>query len=115
MAASNVEFDAADVRDNKDMASLGYVLFFLPLITCKESKLGRYCANQGLLLLIAFAVVRFVLRIFSWILLFGFLKHLAVAVVNIGFLSLGIYLAYQLRKHDRVTRLPYIGQYTLIK
>ena len=41
------------IGDNKDMASLGYILFFIPLITCKDSKLGRYCANQGLLLLIA--------------------------------------------------------------
>ncbi|MGI6238938.1 MAG: hypothetical protein ACOYI5_04855 [Christensenellales bacterium] len=111
MTNEKIAFDEADVRTNKDMASLGYVLFFIPLLTCKDSKLGRFCANQGLLLMITYFVARFVLGFFRWLFLYEFLS----SVVSIGLLALGIYLAYQLRKHDKVTRLPYIGHYTLIK
>jgi hypothetical protein len=115
MATSNMEFDREDVGKNKDMASLGYVLFFLPLITCKDSKLGKFCANQGLLLLITYVVAHIILGIFRHVFLIGFLFSIAQFVVSLGLIALGIFMVVQLRKYDRVMQLPYIGHYTLIK
>lgn len=115
MAMQGIKFEEEDVRANKDMAALGYVIFFLPLITCKDSKLGKYCANQGLLLALAYIAARFVLKMFKWVFIFDFIYELVVGIVGVAALALGIFLAVQLRKHDQVTRLPYIGKYTLIK
>ena len=55
-----VHFDAEDMKKNNLMAALGCVLFPIPLIACPDSKLGRFCANQGLvfcLIMIALKLV----------------------------------------------------------
>lgn len=44
------------------LAYLGF-LFFLPLVSCPESKTGRFHANQGLVLLITGFVGQFILMI----------------------------------------------------
>lgn len=44
-----------DVEKNKAMAVLAYLIFFLPLIVCPESKFAKYHANQGLIVLIVSA------------------------------------------------------------
>lgn len=44
-----------DVEKNKAMAILAYLIFFLPLIVCPESKFAKYHANQGLIVLIVSA------------------------------------------------------------
>lgn len=41
-----------DIEKNKTMAGLAYLLFFLPLIACPESRYAKFHANQALLLLI---------------------------------------------------------------
>ena len=51
------DFTPEDMEKNRTMAALGYVVFFLPLICCGGSKLGRYCANQGLILLVLMVLV----------------------------------------------------------
>lgn len=58
-------------QENKVIFILSYlgILFFLPLVACPESKVGRFHANQGLVLFIAGIVVRIVLAIFSSIIL----------------------------------------------
>ncbi len=46
-----------DVDDNKVIAALAYIIFFLPLLVAKDSAFGKFHANQGLILLIlGFAV-----------------------------------------------------------
>lgn len=115
MEMNQTEFERADVDKNKDMAAIGYVLFFLPLITCKDSQLGRYCANQGLLLTIAYAAANIVLGLFSNIIFIGFLFRIAQFLVTTALLVLSIYMAVQLRKYGRVMTLPYIGHISLIK
>ena len=58
------DMDPADIEKNKSMGGLAYFLFFLPLISCPESKYGRFHANQGLICLIlgiAGAIVRQIL------------------------------------------------------
>lgn len=48
----NPIFDKDDIEKNKAMAGLAYLIFFLPLIVCPESKFAKFHANQGLLLLL---------------------------------------------------------------
>lgn len=115
MTKDKLTFELTDVIANKGMAALGYVLFFLPLITCRDSRIGRFCANQGLLLLLAYVAARIVLGMFSWLLIFDFIYELAVSLLGIAALALGVFMAWRLRKHDEITRLPFIGKYTLIK
>lgn len=52
-------FDQSDVEQNKSMVLLSAILqifipilFFLPLVCCKDSQYGKFYANQGLLLLL---------------------------------------------------------------
>lgn len=45
-------FDPAEIQENKAIAVFASfpILFWLPLVACKDSAYGRFCANQGLLL-----------------------------------------------------------------
>lgn len=58
-ADSTNTFDPNDIAQNKVVSALAYfgILFWLPLVACKDSKFGRFHANQGLLLLILSAVL----------------------------------------------------------
>lgn len=53
------EFDAAEIQQHKVMGILGFIppLFFLPLVATSGSRVGRFWANQGLLVLIAYGAI----------------------------------------------------------
>jgi hypothetical protein len=72
----------------KTIAALAYLIFFLPLLTNKDSKFAMYHANQGLVLLIAGIGANFVM---------GFVS---VATLGLGVLlwPLGNYGHYECRK-----------------
>jgi hypothetical protein len=110
-----MNFDREDVRAHKTVAALGYVIFFLPLILCGDSRLGRYCANQGLLLLLGRLLLHLILKIFKWALLFGLLYDLAIWLVDAAVLIASLYMTWQLYRHDRVTKVPFIGHWVIIK
>ena len=77
---------------------------------------SRRSKNSFLISLIpAYLAARVILRAFRWLFLFGFLYDFAVTLVGLAALALGIYMAVQLRKYGRVTQLPYVGKYTLIR
>ena len=97
-------FTYEDMRENKTRAALGYVIFFLPLILCKDSKLGKYCANQGLLLWICSILVGALFGIFTCIPLIGWLFKLV-----------GVMCFLQLATNERVMELPYIGKFKIIQ
>ena len=65
-------FEQADIDSNKTMAGLAYLIFFLPLIVCPQSKYAKFHANQSLILLI-FAImgniILGIIPIIGWILL----------------------------------------------
>lgn len=61
-------YDSADIQENKTMAGLAYLLFFLPLITNSNSKYGKFHANQGLLLLLFSIIGHILITFFSNIL-----------------------------------------------
>lgn len=100
--------DPADVEKNKVMAGLAYILFFLPLIACPDSKYGKFHANQGLLLFIVSVAGNFILGIIpiiGWILMpiFG----IGVLIVAIMGLINGL--------NGNAKDLPVIGKYRIIR
>ena len=52
MSTENIyeEYSEQDIADNKVIAALAYIIFFLPLIAAQGSKFARYHANQALVL-----------------------------------------------------------------
>lgn len=115
--------DPADVEKNKIIAGLSYILFFLPLIACPESKFGRFHANQGLLLLIigvgggiALSILQFILSIVLFFIIWQILSlfTLIYSVFWIGvtvFAVLGFINAYK----GTAKKLPLFGQFKIIK
>jgi uncharacterized membrane protein len=66
---------STEMQENKVIFVLSYlgVLFFLPLVSCPNSKAGRFHANQGLVLLltaiagqIAIAILSSIILAISW-------------------------------------------------
>lgn len=67
------EYDTADIEQNKVMALLSYIIFFIPLLACPNSPYAKFHANQSLVLTIANIVVGLlgnipILGKFTWIL-----------------------------------------------
>jgi uncharacterized membrane protein len=97
-----------DIENNKTMAGLAYILFFLPLIVCPESKYAKFHANQGLLLLIAGIagnVVLGIIPVIGWLL---------IPIYGIGILILGI-MGLINGFGGKAKELPLIGKYTILK
>lgn len=118
-AGAEILFDEDDIKQNKTMAGLAYILFFLPLIVCKDSRFGRFHANQGLLLLIlsvagyiVLSVITTVLATITWR-LFGFIS-LLYSLYGLFILAIAIYgLVNGL--NGKAKELPVIGKFRIIK
>ncbi len=105
---NDLKFDPADIEKNKTMAGLAYLIFFLPLVACPESKFAKFHANQALVLLIvaiAGNIILGIIPILGWILLpfFG----IAVFIIAIMGLINGF--------GGKAKELPIIGKYRIIK
>lgn len=101
-------FNQADIDKNKTMAGLAYLIFFLPLISCPDSRFARFHANQGLLLLIFGVGGSFVLGlipILGWILLIFY------PIVILIFGIMGLVNGFQ----GKVKRLPIFGKINILK
>ncbi len=101
-------FEPEDIEKNKVMAGLAYIIFFLPLLACPESKFGRFHANQGLLLLIvsfAGSIILSFIPIIGWLLLPVF----SIAILVFGIIGLVNGLSGKAKK------LPGIGKFQLLK
>lgn len=101
-------FSAEDIEKNKTIAALAYLIFFLPLIVCPESKFGRFHANQGLLLTIvaiAGSIILGMIPILGWIILI-FFPFVIIVFIIIGFMNAIKGLAKQ---------LPVFGKFEIIK
>ena len=76
------EITPEDIQQNKTMGILAYILFFIPLLAAKESKFGRYHANQGLILQLTLVALWIVQSIISGILaVFAFGAVLAIGAI----------------------------------
>lgn len=101
-------FDPEDINNNKIMGGLAYIIFFLPLLVCPNSKFGRFHANQGLLLLIlgiAGTIVLSILPIIGWILL----PFFSIVVLILGII--GLVNGF----NGKAKELPIIGKFKLLK
>ena len=112
-------FDNEDIQQNRTMAGLAYILFFLPLIVCKDSRFGRFHANQGLLLLILSVVGYLVISVITTVLatitwrLFGFIS-LLYSLYGLFILAIAIYGLVN-GINGKAKELPVIGKYRIIK
>ncbi|WP_164667973.1 DUF4870 domain-containing protein [Virgibacillus doumboii] len=104
-----VQEESADVKNNKGMAILAYIIFFIPLITAKESEFAMYHANQGLVLFlfgVSVSIVGTIVPIIGWLLILP-LGMLCWFV----FLVLGIINA----SNGKQKPLPMIGKVSILK
>ncbi|HHV59444.1 MAG TPA: hypothetical protein GXX49_03965 [Clostridiaceae bacterium] len=110
-----------EAQENKVIFILAYlgILFFLPLVSCPNSKVGRFHANQGLLLLITSVAGQIVVNILSGIILaiswrlwsITSLISWAWAIAIIALVIIGMSSANKGEQKP----LPIIGKFTLIK
>lgn len=107
-SSTTSNFTSEDIEKNKTIAGLAYIIFFLPLIICPESKFAKFHANQGLLLLIlgfAGSIILCMIPFIGWILLPFFSIGIFVIAI-IGLISgLG----------GKSNELPVIGKFRLLK
>lgn len=105
---NNNAYTSEDIEKNKTMAGLSYLLFFLPLISCPESKYARFHANQALLLWIlgvAGSVILSIIPVIGWVLL---------PIFGLGVLVLGI-MGLINGFGGNAKRLPIIGKFDILK
>jgi uncharacterized membrane protein len=98
-----------DIEDNKVIAALAYIIFFLPLIVAKDSEFGKFHANQGLILLLlgfAVSIVGTIIPFIGWFIIAP-IGGLVVLVLGI----LGIVNALNGVEKE----LPIIGSIKLLK
>lgn len=109
MNRMNREFTDKDIKENKFFAALGYLVFFIPLIWRKNSRLARYCANQGLLIMIVQLLLAILFNILGAIPFLGWLFLLIGRLAGLAMLIVSILCMAQLMTNDRVIELPFIG------
>ena len=111
-------FDASDYKSNRIAAALGYLIFFIPLLMCSSSRLGRFAANQGLLGFIAYLVVCIAFwminLLLGWIPLVGGLLTIVGYLVRLLVVGVMVYYGYQCYRGE-AKPLPYIGHVELFR
>lgn len=110
-----------DLQENKIFFILSYfgILFFLPLVLCPNSKVGRFHSNQGLILLLTFIIGQVAISVLSSILLaiswslFTITSLLSTiwAIAMFVLMIIGIINA----NRGEQKPLPFIGEFTIIK
>jgi hypothetical protein len=112
-------FDQGDVEKNRVMGGLGYLIFFLPFITCPDSRFGKACANQGLIALIGYVVIGVAFwllgLIFGWIPVLGFIVWLVGRICYWALAIAQIYYTFLAVSKGEFKPLPYIGSYEILK
>jgi uncharacterized membrane protein len=110
-----------EAQDNKVIFILAYlgILFFLPLVSCPNSKVGRFHANQGLVLLLAGIAGQIAVGILSGIILaiswrLWAITSLLSFALGIALLALMIMGMVNANKGEQKP-LPVIGKITIIK
>jgi uncharacterized membrane protein len=100
--------EASDVAQNKTIATLSYLLFFLPLLSAKKSKFAMFHANQSLIILII-SVAGSILS--------GFIP--AIGGLIGGIVSLGAFILWVMgiisAVNGETKPLPLIGEFKIIK
>ncbi len=100
----------AGVSNDKGMAYIAYILFFVPLIAGTKSEFVKYHTNQGTVLAIFTIALQIVLSFFTAIPLLGLLLHIAQIIPFI----LWIIGLINVSKGE-MKPLPLIGHITIVK
>lgn len=100
--------DPADVNQNKWIAVVAYILFFIPLLAAKQSRFAMYHANQGLVLLLLSIVCNIVLGFIP------FIGWILLPIANLATLVLAIIGIIQ-SANGQMKPLPVIGSISIIK
>jgi len=101
-----------DAEQNKGMAVIAYILFFVPLLTGdhKKSRFVMYHTNQGMVLFL-FSVGGWIVSSILMLILIGFLLGLVISIASLVFCIIGIINAL----NGRMKPLPLIGKFEIIK
>jgi len=115
-----VQADPKDAEDNKVMALLSYIIFFIPLLTGAHntSPFVKYHVNQGLTLFLFGIVYGVAYGILTAILMFiPIIGWLIIAVLSIVYVVYPIFaiLGIVNAVNGKMAPLPLIGKFTLIK
>lgn len=97
-----------DVDDNKMIALLSYIIFFIPLLVQKDSPFVKFHAKQGLVLFLFDVIIGIVSTVFVTITL-GF-GALIIWVLYIPPLVLAI-MGIMNVLNGKMVQLPWIGKY----
>lgn len=110
-------FDAMDIQQNQKVGAAAYlgILFFVPLVVNQNSRYGRYCANQGLLLLLAMIATALVRELLGWLPLLGGIVALVVGITQLAIFVVMVYYAYLSYSKGQAMEVPLIGKIQLIR
>lgn len=101
-------FDASDVQQYKVQAVLPYlipILFFLPIISNKDSSFCKFHSNQQLIWLITCVVIEIVMWIISFIPVLGMIINWLVSIAILAFAILLMISASQ----GKAVKIPFVG------
>ena len=104
------QFDPADVDRSRAVSLLAYIpcLFFLPLVVHPDSRFGRFHANQGLVLLLVWVIIRTALHLIPFV---GWILGKIFSLLMFLIMILGMLRAYS----GKAIPLPIIGGIQIIK
>ena len=97
------------LENEKVMAALAYLIFFIPLLAAKESKFAMYHANQGFnlfLLFLAVNVIGMLVPFLGWFIIAPLGTVLSLVLMVMGILN---------AMNGVEKELPVIGKYRLLK
>lgn len=110
---------ANEAQENKVVFILSYLLFFLPLVSCPNSKVGRFHANQGLLLLItsiAGGIVVSILSSIIWAISWRLWAIPSILSWGWSLAILALVIIGMMNANKGLQKpLPIIGKFTIIK
>lgn len=101
-------FSVEDINANKVVSGLAYLLFFLPLVVCPDSRFGRFHANQALVLLIVAVVGSIVLGVIPII---NFIIYPIFSIAVVVWAVIGLINGL----NGQAKELPLIGKWRIMK
>lgn len=103
----NQTFTQEDINQNKTIAALAYLIFFLPMLAAKDSAFAKFHGNQGLWLFLGYVAVNIVGSILPYGLWF------IVTIADLVLLVFGI-IAVINTLNGKAQTLPFVGHINLI-
>jgi len=107
-----IQADPADAEQNKGMAIIAYILFFIPLLTGDHNKspFVKYHTNQGLTLFL-FSAGASIVSSLLMIIIIGFVLMFLVGLASLALCIIGILNVV----NGKMKPLPVIGKYTILQ